>query len=88
MNKYDETAARKWLHNTGMELISDQLCTEGGKLIFYSKFYDKRINEEKFIKIICAQMWGINPKDMDDFLKDELAEIFEEVRKLKLAAFI
>jgi hypothetical protein len=33
-------------------------------------------------------MWDIHPQEMDDCLKDEMKENLEEVRRLKLAAFI
>ena len=79
MKKWSEKVARQWLYNCAMDLIHGDLYTEGGQLISYSKFYEKKITKSKFISILQEVLW---------YEQEEIDDCLDEVRKLNMAAFI
>jgi len=68
--KWDKYKAANWLLKVGMDHIKDGLFSEGGELIYESKFGDAPSSIEDFkyaIKRICC--WD------DDFIDKSIMEI-------------
>ena len=49
--------AREWLLKNGVDLASDELYEDGGRLIWYSKTYEKKITEKLFRQILKDILW-------------------------------
>jgi hypothetical protein len=69
--KWDIYKAKQWMINAGMDHIRDGLSSEGGDLIYESKWGDACDSEQKFFSALKRILWW----DTD--------EISEEIRKIK-----
>lgn len=54
--RFTDKNARDWLLQTGIELASDQLYSDGGKLIWYAKSHTRQIDQQEFVRIIKKEL--------------------------------